>query len=133
MANLTAGSGRYDKYDPISGGFRAALGADLAASATPVGVGLDSNGDVVVGAGATGIVGVICLTKNMKDGQRVDVMTAGEIVDIAGVTAGDVITALTTTGVLSNTAADATHVPIGFTVEADRLVVRKGVPTFDAT
>lgn len=125
MANVTLGVGRYDKYDPISGGFRAALAADTDVADTPIAVGLDASGEVVAGEGETGIVGVLSLTKNKKAGDIVDVMTAGEMVEIAGLTAGDAVTGLTTTGVLSDTAASATQIPIGWTVEAGRLVVRK--------
>lgn len=122
---------RYDKVDPISGNVRAALAADLAKTApgNPLGVGLDSSGRVVAGAGNSGIVGVLCTTRDMKAGDIVDVMTNGEIVEMAGVTAGTVLTANTGTGVLAVTAADATHQAVGFTVEATRLVVRRGYAT----
>lgn len=131
MANITAGVGRYDKYDPTSGGFRAALADDMDAADTPIAVGLDSSGEVVPGADNTPIVGVVSLTKNKKAGEIIDVMTSGEMVEIAGVGAGTQLTANTTTGVISDTAASATQVPIGFTVEAGRLVVRKSVQNFD--
>lgn len=119
---------RYDKYDPISGGFRAALAADLAAtsSGNPIAVGLNSSGQVVAGVGNTGIVGVLCTTRAMKAGEIVDVMTSGEIVEVATLTAGTKVTGLTTTGVLGVVAADATHINVGHMVEAGRLVVRKG-------
>lgn len=122
---------RYDKYEPKAGGFRAPLAADLVATTdqgtgNPLGVGLDVNGRVVPGAGQSGIVGVLITTKNMKAGDIVDVMTAGEIVEMAAVAAGTMVTALTTTGVTDDNATDATHLPVGFTVEATRLVVRVG-------
>ena len=120
---------RYDKYDPKDGGFRAALAADLdATSATgagnPIAVGLDVNGRVVAGAGQTGVVGVLVTTKNMKAGDIVDVMTDGEIVEMAGVAAGSVVTGGTADGAVDDVAADATHIRLGHTVEATRLVVR---------
>lgn len=119
---------RYDKVDPISGNVRAPLAADLSKTApgNPLGVGLDANGRVVAGAGNSGIKGVLVTTRDMKTGDIVDIMTHGECVEMSGLTAGTTITALTTTGVLGTDAADATHVAIGFTVEATRLVVRKG-------
>lgn len=125
---------RYDKYDPVSGGTRAPLAADLSKTSggNPIGVGLDVNGRVVPGAGQTGIIGCLCTTKDMKAGDIVDVMTAGDIVEMTGVAAGSVVTADTTTGALDDVAASATKTPVGFTVEATRLVVRKGIPTFDA-
>lgn len=126
-------AGRYDKYDPISGGFRAPLDADVDAADTPLGVGLNSDGEVVAGAGNTGVVGVLWISVDKKAGDKVDVMTAGEMVEMEGLTAGTVITANTTTGVIDETAASATQVPIGYTVEASRLIVRKGAAPFDAT
>lgn len=116
---------RIDKYDPVSGGFRAPLNANMAKTepGNPIGVGLNASGRVVAGAGATGIVGLLDLHSAFKAGQVVDVMTDGEFVEFAG-TAGTVYTADTTTGVLGTTAADATHTRVGHTVEADRLVAR---------
>jgi hypothetical protein len=114
---------RIDKYDPKSGGFRAALAGAWTGSATPVGVGLDANGRVVAGAGQTGVVGVLCKPDNADALSIVDVMTDGEIVEFGGA-AGTAYTALTTTGAIGTTAPDATHKAIGFTAEADRLIVR---------
>ena len=74
-------AGRYDKYDPISGGFRAPLDADVDAADTPLGVGLNSDGEVVAGAGNTGVVGVLWISVDKKAGDKVDVMTAGEMVE----------------------------------------------------
>ena len=120
---------RYDKYDPKDGGFRAPLAADLASTAAtgtgnPIAVGLDVNGRVVAGAGQTGVVGVLVTTKNMKAGDIVDVMTDGEIVEMADVAAGSVVTALDADGVLNDAAVGAGRTRIGHTVEATRLVVR---------
>lgn len=123
---------RYDKYDPISGGFRAPLAADWAgALATPVGVGLDANGRVVPGAGNTGILGVVVIdgqvnttgtrTNVKRAGDVVDIMTDGEIVDNTGLTAGTVYYAAAGDGALSTT---NTGTRLGATVEAGRLVVR---------
>lgn len=127
---------RYDKYEPKAGGFRAPLAADLTATTktgngNPIGVGLNASGRIVPGEGQTGIIGVLCTTRNMKAGDIVDTMTAGEVVEMAGVAAGSLVTADTTTGALDDVAASATKTPIGFSVEATRLIVRKGVPTFD--
>lgn len=123
---------RIDKYDPIDGGFRAPIAADtnahtgaIGGSNIPVGVGLDTSGRVVPGAGNTGIVGVLCLPRNVKAGDIVDVMTDGEILEIGG-TAGTTYYINTTTGALETTApAAGTNKPkAGHTVEAGRLVVR---------
>lgn len=125
--------GRYDKYDPKVGGFRAPLAADFeAANREKVyGVGLDSNGRVVIGAGQTGVLGLLVLTKARKAGEIVDVMTSGEIVDFgptAGVPGTDHGAAGTVyysaaNGVVSSTNADGS-LRVGHTVEGQRLVVR---------
>lgn len=121
---------RIDKYDPVSGGFRAPLAGNQAKTLGAVGsgtaakaFGLDVNGRLVPGAGQTGIMGTVVLTRDMVAGDIVDCMTDGEIVEFGGV-AGTVYTADTATGVIGVTAADATHTRIGATVEASRLIVR---------
>jgi len=123
---------RYDKYDPYSGGFRAPLAADWAVAdyGVPFAVGLDANGRVVKGAGNSGIVAVLVVDGNVVGGvlrgtaklagDIVDCMTSGEIVDCAGLVAGDAYGG-TPTGPLASTAG----LPqVGHTVEAGRLVVR---------
>lgn len=128
---------RYDKYDPIAGGFRAALAADFAKTASTangIGVGLDSSGLVVAGAGISGVIGVLCCTRDMKAGDIVDVMTSGECVEaVSTIVAGTVVTADTTTGALGVTTASATKTPIGYAVEATRLVVRRSANPFIGT
>lgn len=114
---------RYDKYDPVSGGFRAPLNADWADGDVGLvfGVGLNSSGRVVKGAGQTGVRGVLVVdAKGYKAGDIVDVMTNGEIVEVASLAAGTRYVANTGTGVL----ATATGTEVGYTVEATRLVVR---------
>ena len=127
--------GRYDKYDPKVGGFRAPLAADfLAANLEKVlGVGLDSSGRVVLGAGNTGVLGLLVLTKARKAGEIVDVMTSGEIVefgpsDAESVPGTDFGTAGTVyysddEGLVTDTNADGS-LRVGHTVEGQRLVVR---------
>lgn len=117
--------GRYDKYDPIAGGFRAPLAADRDTNETPIGVGLDANGRVVAGAGNSGIVGVLINTRDMNAGDIVDVMTHGEIVE-AGLVAGTTYYAADADGTLGTAgpAAGVNATRVGHTVEADRLVVR---------
>lgn len=141
---------RYDKYDPISGGFRAKLNATLTTDATtgefgPRGVSLNASGRVVLGSG-TGLVGL--LVKNSAKqglgswstsmaglpnpaapigalaGDVVDIMTSGEIVGVTGFAAGDQIYALNTDGTLSIVPTGGTRV--GWIVDAaiGRLVVR---------
>lgn len=116
---------RIDKYDGVDGGFRAPLAANRSGAAAPIGVGLDVNGRIVAGAGNTGIAGVLCMPDDHSAGDILDAMTDGELVEFAGV-AGTSYTANTTTGVISSAAASATQIPVGFTVEATRLIVRVG-------
>jgi hypothetical protein len=123
---------RIDKYQPVAGGFRAPLNAALTGGVAPLGVGINASGRVVVGAGATGVVGVIVSPYNKAAGDIIDVMTAGELVEFGGA-AGTVYTANTTTGVISTTAKSATQHVVGHTVEADRLIVRTAVLPFIGT
>lgn len=118
---------RYDKYDPKAGGFRAALAADQEATPGavgdadgPIAVGLDANGEVVPGAGNSGIVGILCLTQNKKAGDIVDVMTAGDVVEFGG-DAGTAYFGASADGAIATGAGD---VYLGHTVEGQRLVVR---------
>jgi hypothetical protein len=114
---------RYDKYDPRSGGFRAKLDAALTGDnvGVPLGVGLNANGRVVLGAGNSGVRGVLVVDHPMEAGDPVDVMTSGEVVDVEDLTAGTAYLADAVSGALSTDAADT---PVGFTAEATRLIVR---------
>lgn len=119
---------RFDKYDPVGGGFRAPLAADFTTPAdlsVAFAVGLDVNGRVVKGAGQTGIVGVLILTKRKYAGDIVDVMTGGEVVEFPTVAApgaaGTLYYGAVATGLISTT---NTGVRLGHTVEGSRLVVR---------
>jgi hypothetical protein len=121
---------RFDKYDGMTGGYRAPLDFDI--SSDDVGeifaVGLNASGRVVLGAGNTGITAVICATQPMAAGDIIDNMTAGEIVECAGLTAGTTYFGVNADGTVA-TAAPATGVNatrVGQTVEATRLVVRVG-------
>jgi hypothetical protein len=120
------------RFDQYKVGFRAPLAADYTGAVAALGVGLNASGQVVPGAGATGVIGVICLPKNRKAGDVIDVMEFGEILE-AGLASGTVYTANTTTGVISNAAASATQTPIGFTSEASRLIVARAAQPFIGT
>lgn len=84
---------RIDKYDPKVGGYRASLAAAWPTDMIEqiVGVGHDANGRVVIGAGNSGIKGVCIFTNPKKAGERIDVMTNGEVVEFGptGVEAGE--------------------------------------------
>jgi hypothetical protein len=123
---------RFDKYNPVSGGFRARLGfAPVAADVGDViGVLIDGSGTVQKAAAATA-EGVICLSSLLNQGDVVDVMTHGEIVDIGannnvtGFAAGAKAYA-GAAGAVNVTApgAGVNGVYIGTFVEAWRLIVR---------
>lgn len=113
---------RIDKYDPVDGGFRAPLAADRDGDDDPIGVGLNSSGRVVAGAGNTGIIAVLCKPDDAVALSIVDCMTDGEIVEFGG-TAGTTYYADTTTGVIGSSGGVG-KVRVGHTVEATRLVVR---------
>lgn len=132
---------RYDKYDPLSGGFRAALAADwLDADLNKVvAVSLDDQGRVVKGtSGQSGFVGVVCLPGYQvnvvggtrwkgakKAGEIVDVMQDGEIVELEGTAASKVyFAAANGDGLVTAPAATAGLHKVGWTVEAGRLIVR---------
>lgn len=121
---------RYDKYDPYVGGFRAPLDAAISADDgfTAFGVGINADGHVVLGGGATGVTGVLIAHGAKKAGAIVDVMTSGEIVewtadgspDGADADAGDLFFATADDGAVGTTGDKC----VGFTVEGTRLVVR---------
>jgi hypothetical protein len=121
------GTARYDKYDPISGGFRAPLAAawDVNSVGIPFAVALDANGRVVKVAAADTAKGVLVIDSAKAAGDVVDVMTAGEIVDVESLAAGTTYFSKTdATLETAAPAAGANKVQIGHTVESTRLVVR---------
>lgn len=126
---------RYDKYGPLTGGFRAPLSIDwpTADLNKVVGVSLNTLGKLVKGtAGQSGFVGVVCLpgflqSNGLWTGRRyandvVDVMTNGEIVELTGLAAGtQYYMPVTGDGVVST---PNTTAKVGWTVEATRMIVR---------
>lgn len=93
--------------------------ADIA-EVTPVGI--NAAGLAVKGAGQTGVVGVmIPQTKSdLPAGTVQDIFSTGEIVEVEGLAAGSKYYS-DAAGVISTT---ATGTYLGYTVEADRLVLR---------
>lgn len=77
---------RFDKYDPFSGGFRGVLNAAIAAVDVGKVYAVAVNGSnrvIRTGISATAdIAGVICAVRPMAAGDPIDVMTAGEIVEV---------------------------------------------------
>lgn len=136
---------RIDKYGPRTGGFRAPLNAAWNATSGPssvtdlnrvIVVALNGSGRLIKAASGVTAVGVVCLSTAKAAGEMVDVMTAGEIVeldaaDIQGATtptAGTKYYFDATASRLSATAplTAAIGYYVGTTVEAGRLVVRAG-------
>jgi hypothetical protein len=131
---------RIDKTDSAVGVVRAPLNFAIVPGDydTLIGVGLNAQGRIVRGAGNTGILGVINPSKaRTKIGQITDIFVLGDAVDCVGLAAGTVYYADGVTGALAAGAAGTGAAPgsgagstagstrIGFTVEADRLVIRK--------
>ena len=119
---------RWDKTEPHDT-IRARLAADWLAAdvGVVVGVGLNASGQLVKGAGNTGVIGVVVLSQVRKAGHPVDIIKRGEAVGGAQVIVGTPAVAgtsysISATGVVTAEAA-GTRGTLGFTVEADRLVV----------
>lgn len=86
---------RFDKYDPVSGGFRGVLNAAIASADVGKVYAVAINGSnrvIRTGISATAdIIGVICAVRPMAAGDPIDVMTHGEIVEVLE-TAGTALT-----------------------------------------
>lgn len=136
---------RFDKYDPKDGGFRAPLNAAWTATSGPSSVtdlnrilvvALNGSGKIIKATTAAAAVGIVIVTKAMAAGEIVDVMTDGEVVELADVDLQSGSPAAGTKYILDTTAsrlaaqgtpAAGTNVfYVGTTVEAARLVVRCG-------
>lgn len=130
---------RFDKYDPVSGGFRCKLNAAIAAVDVGKVYAVAVNGSnrvIRTGIGATAdIAGVICAVRPMDAGEAVDVMTAGEIVEMAE-TAGTALTAGAkvyghTDGTVDDTATTSKYlgqvVEDGSVTTSKRVVIRVGL------
>lgn len=121
---------RIDKTDSAVGVVRAPLNADIeeANYDTIKCVGLNAQGRIVYGAGQTGVVGVIISDRTVrKAGKIADIFVLGDAVDVDGLAAGTTYYADPATGDLITAAdngAGVANTRIGFTVEADRLVIR---------
>lgn len=114
---------RIDKTESAVGVVRAANAADVSASDYDkiFGVGLNAQGRVVKGAGQSGIIGLTTWHRGIrKAGQIIDIFKLGDFVEV-GLVAGTKYYADNATGVVSTT---NTGTPVGFTVEADRLVIK---------
>jgi len=134
---------RYDKYNPVSGGFRVPLNAAWTATSGPTSA-TDLNRILVVGVNGSGRAvkattvalasGILILTGAKAAGDVVDVMTHGEVVEISGTdmesgtapTAGQKLWFNATASRLTSTApaAGVAGFYVGQIIEVGRLVVR---------
>ena len=119
---------RWDKTDPVDT-IRARLNVDWLAAdiGVPVGVGINASGKLVKGAGNTGVVGVVILSKTHKTNKPIDIIKRGEAVGgtqviVATAALAGTSYSISATGVVTAEAA-GTRGTLGFTVEVDRLVV----------
>ena len=114
---------RIDKTESAVGVVRAKNAAAVAEADYDkiFGVGLNAQGRVVKGAGQSGVIGVTTWHRGIrKAGQVIDIFKLGDFVECAGLAAGTKYYADAATGVISTT---NTGTYVGFTVEADRLVL----------
>lgn len=114
---------RFDHVDSTIGMARAALAADVdpADYDLVLSCGLNASGQAVLGAaGNSGFVGVTIVDKTKRRaGQIIDIMADGEIVECTGLTAGTKYY-VQADGSIS---AVRSEIYVGYTVQADRLVV----------
>lgn len=116
---------RIDKYEPNVGGFRAPLG--FAPATADVGritpVQINAVGAVIKSAAAL-CAAVICMDELLAEGDAVDCMTSGEIVDVVPALVSGSVYYAAAGGTYGTVATTAT--PIGQAIETWRLVVRVG-------
>lgn len=135
---------RYDKYNPVSGGFRAPVNAAWTTTSGPAGVTdlnrvicveLNGSGRIIKATAALNVCGFVVVHKPLAAGDIVDVMTDGEVVDMgaadmqSGVapTAGNRLffdATASRLAVVAGPVAGTNYALIGRTVEATRLVAR---------
>jgi len=121
---------RYDKYEPIGGGFRAPFAAAVVAANgfKAYGAGLDTSGRIVLGAGNTGVVGVVVPHGVKAVGDIGDVMTDGELAEFtttagAAATAGSKYYAAAYDGFITTDAAPVSLGTVAFTDTGDIVTV----------
>lgn len=119
---------RWDKTEPHDT-IRGILESDwLAADVGEiVGVGYNASGRLVKGAGQTGVIGVVIFSQAYKAGRAVDVLKRGEAVGGVNIVPATPAVAgrsysISATGTKTAT-ADGVRGTLGFTAEADRLIV----------
>lgn len=121
---------RFDKVDPKDGSFRVKLGFAPVAGDVGKVIPVEVNGSgvaVKAAANSTTARGVIVLSSLLAQGDPVDCMTDGEIVDVTtdSVT-GAVAGALIRVAAAGTVGAAGTGISVGHMVENWRLIVRLG-------
>lgn len=121
---------RVDQTVPAVGVVRGVLAATIASGDydTIIGAGINSSGLVVKGAGQTGVVGIMIPSgiyngAEVVAGKAIDIFRLGQVVDCVGLAAGTKYY-ITGAGAITTTATGNTY--IGYTVEADRLILQVG-------
>jgi len=123
---------RFDKYDPISGGFRGKLKVAFAVATAldkerVFGVSIEAaTGLIVIGGATTAIIGVVNIREAKAAGDFVDVMTSGEIADMFFLNDGSTATVLGTVYY-----ADAATGAITATSTSNKRVAQRVVDTPD--
>ena len=113
---------RVDKTDSAVGVVRAIIDVDFDAADFDevIPVGLNASGRVVKGAGQTGVIGVVIPGRTVyRAGQVADIFKLADIVEVDGLAAGTKYYAAAD-GTLGTVNTDPY---VGFTVEADRLIL----------
>ena len=130
---------RFDKYDPISGGFRGKLKLAFAVATALdkeriFGVSIEAaTGLVILGGASTAIRGIVNVREPKAAGDVVDIMTHGEIVDAFFLNDGSTATVLGTVYYVDNvtgaiTATSTSNKQIGVRVvdtpDKGRMIIR---------
>jgi len=108
------------RIDKIAFSFRAPAGTALPGGVV-TGVMLNAGGSVIPSgtAAGNGAVGVVCPGGTIAAGRIISVLVKGEIVDFGGTVSGTYYAG--TAATVDTTSTNG--VAVGFTVEADRLIV----------
>ena len=138
---------RWDKYDGYVGNHRATINADVTLDEANLvlGVGYNSSGLLVIGAGSSGLVGIVIFPVGLDiHGYLLEPPLAGDVIDVGK--HGEIVNFQTTSyassaflagsapvagtkyyahadGTINSTATGVGSIYIGHTVEASRLIV----------
>ena len=99
-------------FDEVPTGFQAVAASGLSMTGAALGVGWDANGEIVAGAGVSGVIGVALGVSTWGGTAKAQVLTAGWLPSqyTPAFAAGAVVYANNTTGALSTSPTGATRV-----------------------